>query len=175
MTIFYIDRKFSADERKIIEKNLANKNCTAAIYDCSYYLFIHKEPPSDSFRTEILKDLKTILIGDSHFNVLKRLVYKDTEIISPAEFSDMPIEIYDFLIDFNRKENFKISNLEIFDKVKLHQLPLRADNERRNYFQSVCVFLMGSFLFFSLGYFEPGLIIGLCLIFSGFVFGFVFR
>ena len=142
--MFYIDRKFSLDERKIIEENLAKKGCTTAIYGCSYYLFIHKKPPTNSFRTEILKELRTILTDDSFFNVLKRLVYKETEIMSPAQFSNMLIEIYDFQIDFNRKKKFEILKLNIFDKVKVHPLQWQADFERRieleNYTMGLAIF-----------------------------------
>lgn len=134
MTIFYIDRKFSVDERKIIEENLAKKNCTAAIYDCCYYLFIHKDPPKDSFRIEILKELRTILTCNSYYNVLIRLVNIvtsniDTKIMSSAEFSELLIEIYDFQIDFNPEENFKILKLKILDTDKVSQIQLRPDSE----------------------------------------------
>ena len=130
LTMFYIDRKFSLDERKIIEENLAKKGCTTAIYSCSYYLFIHKDPPTDSFRTEILKELRTILTGDSYFNVLKRLVNIDTKIMSSAEFSELLIEIYDFQIDVNPEGNFGILKHKIFDLDEVRELQLRAVSER---------------------------------------------
>ena len=89
------------DERKIIEENLAKKNCNAAIYDCSYYLFIHEELPGDSFRSEILEELRTILTGDSDFGL-------------EFAYRNLLTEIYEFKIDFNREENFKVLDLNIF-------------------------------------------------------------
>ena len=118
------------DERKIIEKNLASKGSTTAIYSCSYYLFIHKEPPTDSFRTDIWKELRTTLTGDSYFNVLKRLVNIDTTIMSSAEFLELPIEIYDFQIDVNPEGNFRILKLKIFDFDKVRKLQRQAVSER---------------------------------------------
>ena len=121
---------FQWTKKKIIEGNLAKKGCKIAVYSCSYYLFIHKDPPTDSFRTEILKELRTILTGDSYFNVLKRLVNIDTKIMSSAEFSKLLIQIYDFQIDVNPAGNFRILKLKIFDFDKVRKVQLRAVSER---------------------------------------------
>ena len=116
-------------ERKIIEEKLAEKNCNVAIYDCCYYLFIHKEHPSDSFRSEILIELRMILIFDFYSRArLETRISTDSEssdrtMMSTTEFSKLLIEIYDFKIDrriflnryFNREETFKVLHLNIFD------------------------------------------------------------
>ena len=59
-TLFYIDKKPQGDERKRIERCLEKKNCAAAFYDCSYYLFLHKkgDEPDLIFYCEIIRELR---------------------------------------------------------------------------------------------------------------------
>ena len=125
MTIFYIDRSFSAEEKQRIEKNLAKKDCLAAIYDCSYYLFIHKKVPKGSFRADILHELRKILTGNPHFNLMKRLGKRSTKIMSSAEFYKLSIEIYDLELYFDSHIcDFKILAHYASDKQKMNLLLL---------------------------------------------------
>ena len=59
-TLFYIDKNAKKDERKHIETCVEKKNCAAAFYDCSYYLFLHEEgdEPDLKFYYEIIQELE---------------------------------------------------------------------------------------------------------------------
>ena len=111
---------------------MARNYCTAAIYDCSYYLFILKEPLDDSFRLKILNELSTILTEDSFFNISKPLVNMDSELMPSAEFSLLPIEIYDFTIS---DSSYSVPNFKILDFKTSHEFVERlskvADAERK--------------------------------------------
>ena len=123
---------------------MARNNCTAAIYDCSYYLFILKEPLDDSFRLKILNELSTILTEDSFFNTSKPLVNMDSELMPSAEFSLLPIEIYDFTIS---DSSYSVPNFKILDFKTSHEFVERlskvADAERKvNLFRNKIILMV---------------------------------
>ena len=95
VTVFYLDKEFSRKENEIIEKKIREEKCTAAIYDCSYYIYFEK--PSESLRRLRSKALRKI-ISLHECGSLSKVDPKEVQFMSDWEFIFMQKEIYEFTL-----------------------------------------------------------------------------
>ena len=103
ITVFYLDKKFSKEEKREIEERLKKRTeCTAAIYDCSYYIYITntlrerlpRRRISLRGRESVLRDIFTehyFKSTDSGFLIAE-------PIMSDSVFSSIKKEIYEFTL-----------------------------------------------------------------------------
>ena len=136
VTVFYLDKKFSKEEREIIEKRMKSQSeCTAAIYDCSYYIYIEKTfCDSTSFESELRRIFTYFYItpGESaDFEEKLSEGYRHSSIEAPImsdlEFKSIESEIYKFTL-FDDGTTLKI----IYFREKNEPDDFQPDPDRSN-------------------------------------------
>jgi len=72
VTIFYLDKQFSKNENERIEKMMREQKVSAAIYDCTYYVFLHDKQQSPRFISTICNALRANITSDENFVNVER-------------------------------------------------------------------------------------------------------
>jgi len=139
-TLFYIDINPKKPERKEIERCIEEKNGALAFYDCSYYLFLHRQEDVPvnrfTFYHEIIQELRKVYTNDeknwtlldSIWNVAMSWVGQKTQIMSDQEFLTTTKEIYDITIEATARDisdNFKILKIREYDYLLIFENDLR--------------------------------------------------
>ena len=112
VTLFYIDKSSTREDRKIIESFLEKKKCAAAIYDCSYYLFLNNEQNQQEIMVyrEIWNDLRNLytnneILREKVASIIRNpidWVGRRNQIMSNEEFASITKEMYEIKIEVNQ-------------------------------------------------------------------------
>lgn len=136
-TLFYMDINPKKPERKEIERCVEEKNGALAFYDCSYYLFLHRQEDVPvnrfTFYHEIIQELRKVYTNDekkwtlldSIWNVAMSWVGQKTQIMSDQEFLTTNKEIYDITIEATAQDisdNFKILKIREYSANQIWQI-----------------------------------------------------
>ena len=119
VTVFYLDKKFSKEKKEDIEKMLKSQSeCTAAIYDCSYYIYIdnkfrHAPFPEFSrvFTTPYSLPDKYADLEEAFSDGFMGHCSIEPPIMSDFAFSSIKKEIYEFTLR-DSGANIEIINFE---------------------------------------------------------------